>query len=48
VAEIPNELTQNMQIVDPNTNTATADLLRNYNALIRYLRALNERVTDLE
>jgi hypothetical protein len=48
MADIPNELTQNVQIVDTSTGNGTADLLRNYNALIRYLRALNERVSDLE
>jgi hypothetical protein len=48
MADIPNELTQNIQIVNTDAGTATAELLRNYNALSRYLRALNERVSDLE
>jgi hypothetical protein len=48
MADIPTELTQSITLIDPKTGTGTIDLLQFANALVRYLRALNERVTDLE
>jgi hypothetical protein len=48
VRKLPQELTQTIPVADTKTGTGTQDFLQSYNALIRYLRELNDRVSDLE
>jgi hypothetical protein len=48
MADIPTELTQQIALVDPQTGLPSQDALQKINAIIRYLKALNVRVTDLE
>jgi hypothetical protein len=48
MADLPTELTQSMQLTDPETGNGTQDLLQKINALIRALRDHETRITDLE
>jgi hypothetical protein len=48
MANIPTELTPQVQVTDPKTGTGTIDLLQKINDLIRALRDHETRITELE